>query len=55
MKEFWHVQVENGKQKILSDVQLVSRYEKELRDVGLKYKTDYYMNGKLVYKSQRKI
>lgn len=55
MKEYWHVQVENGEQKILSDVQLVSKYEKELRDTGLKYKTDYYVDNKIVYKSQRKL
>jgi hypothetical protein len=55
VKEFWHVQVENGESKILSDIYKVSQYEKELREQGLSYKTDYYIENKLIYKSQRKI
>lgn len=55
MKEFWHIQIENGKSKILNDIYKVSQYEKELRDAGLKYKTDYYVENKLIYKSQRKL
>lgn len=55
MKEYWHVQIEGGKSKILNDIYKVSQYEKELREQGLKYKTDYYVDSKLVYKSKRKI
>lgn len=55
MKEFWHIQIENGKSKILNDIYKVSQYEKELREQGLEYKTDYYVENELVYKSQRKI
>lgn len=53
MKEFWHIQAENGKSKILNDIYKVSQYEKELREQGLKYRTDYYIENKLVYKSRR--
>ena len=55
MKEYWHIQAENGKSKILNNLYKVSQYEKELRDAGLKYKTDYYVDNKLIYKSQRKL
>lgn len=55
MKEAWLIQVENGEQKILTNINLVSKFETELRNQELKYKTDYYQNNKCVFKSNRKI
>jgi len=51
-KELWETKYvdEYGvkRSNILTDIHLVSRFEKELRDMGIEYKTKFYKNGKAV-------
>ncbi|WP_170140701.1 hypothetical protein [Oceanobacillus arenosus] len=45
----WNIKNSNDESIILlSDINEVAKYERELRDKGIDYKTDYYEGNKLI-------